>query len=290
MMCRKPNAAVVLGVALMLGACSNHARKWDVAPVPVQIETVAETQVPLSTTAVGDIGSGTAPVVDAPVSGWIARFPIAVGYAVQDQQVLAYMNRKERPPKGSAPLAVRAPGPGTVSALLVAPGQKVRAGEALIGLTGHGVRQARVPFPLSFSASLRPGLVMTLHSPLALRSSVKGVISHVVTHAKRQVVYVFISLPPRNGWASGSPVRADLVTGHRMAFVVARSAVLLQTVGAVVFVVRHGIVYKQRVHVESYWRTHAVIQGVRAGMRIVTWAASPLHAGARVIVTPSDAP
>ncbi|MHB8253235.1 MAG: HlyD family efflux transporter periplasmic adaptor subunit [Acidiferrobacter sp.] len=274
-----------------LAACSRHRSEAQDQPLRVRISHAILQTTPEIESAVGNIGQGLAPIITAPVSGQLTQILVVPGEAVQNHQVLARMRPGSMGQKADRSDDIRAPASGIITQILVRTGSPAHKGARIFGFSGPQVRKARVPFPLSFAAQLHSGESVSLHSPLAPRSPVDGKISRLDSHPKHHVIYAVIDLPPRHGWATGSPVRADVIVAQRQTIVVPRTSIALRTVGTVVFVIDHRTIHIQRVHVGERLDDAVVItSGLSAGTAIVTDASPALTNGAQVTTIKAERP
>jgi len=283
-------------VALMilcatLGACSRHVQGPQDARVSVQTSQAVIRTIPEVESAIGSVGQGLAPIISAPIGGQLTRILVVPGQSVRSQQRLARLRPTPRRHKAQPAEDIRAPGSGVITQILAQVGAPVRAGTGLFGFAGPHVRQARLPFPLSVASQLHIGESVLLHSPLAPRSPIAGVIVRLDRRPSDNVVYVIADLPPRQGWTPGSPVRADVVVGSRPALLVPRTSVAFRLAGTVVFVVDHRQVRMQRVKIGPRFLQDVVItQGLAAGTVVVTDAGPLLADGTPITVVGTQKP
>jgi len=282
-------ALIALGATL--GACSHHPSETQGLRVRVQTSKATIRSVPEVESAIGNVGQGFAPVIGTRRGGLVTQILVAPGQLVQSQQRLARLRPMARAGKTGRLVDIRAPSAGIITRILVQTGAKVRAGARLFGFAGPSVRKARLPFPLSLAPHLHIGQSILLHSPLAPRAPVLGVIAHLDSHPKDNVIYALIDLPPRRGWAPGSPVRADVVVARRPALLVPQTSIALRVAGTVVFVLHHSRVEMRRVKIGARFSQDVIItQGLTPGTIVVTDANQLLTNGMRVTVASAEKP
>jgi RND family efflux transporter MFP subunit len=138
---------------------------------------------------------------------------------------------------------VRAPVAGTVERRRVSVGDFVRRGDPMFDLTADADLQALLPFPETVSQVLRPGLAVTLASPIAPGITVSGRVAElrpVVGRGSRAVTAI---VPLRNPgpWRDQATVEAEVVVERRPdAVVVPAGAVVRRPAGEVVYRVEEG--------------------------------------------------
>jgi multidrug efflux pump subunit AcrA (membrane-fusion protein) len=234
--------------------------------------------------AIGDVEPGASPVITAPTNGRIADITVTSGSAVTAGQILAQLRPAGATAAPRQSLIIRAPVNATVTRVFAQDGQRLQNGQRLFGLAGAAIRQGRAPFPAALRPPLIVGQRVLLHSPLAPRSPLTGIIARL-TPAKRtrHAIYAWITLPPRPGFTVGSPLRVDVRAGMMDRLLVPPGAVFLRRAGTVVFVVRRHHVHEQRVRATRVLPQGVVIRsGLRPGVSVVTYAHTPLTRGMRV--------
>ena len=272
-----------IALAMGLNACSRDSSGTPQRPATVHTAVAVVRSVPRIVSAIGNVGPGLSPVVTATIAGRLTRLQIAVGQSVVGGATVAYVRPRGQ---GERSVPIDAPAPGVITQILVPSGTEVHQGQALFGWTGPSVRQARVPFPAAFGPDLHRGQMVFLHSPLAPRSPVAGTIARLIPSRRHHAIYAVIALPPRHGWITGSPVRADVVVGRRPALVLPKSSIALRRVGTVVFVLHHRTVREQAVKVAATLRRVAVISsGLKPGTAVVAEPDRLLANGARVRIS-----
>lgn len=286
---RRRAALAVLGA--LLAACSRHGTHGGGAPVAVDVGYPVATQVAEMRSAVGDIEPGASPVIIAPRAAVVRRVSAQAGSAIVQGQVVVTLRPAGRSRGRARPFTVRAPVTATVTRAFVSPGERVRPGQRLFALAGTSIRKARAPFPASLRATLHVGEQVFVHSPLAPRTPLKATIARLTSPKKRGAIYAWIDLPPRRGFAVGTPLRVDVVTATRTRLVIPRSAVSLRGPGAVVFLVRKGRVQERRITMGQTLRQGVVVRsGLDARTEIVIQARGRLVRGMQVQVVRPQGP
>lgn len=286
---RRRAALAMLGA--LLAACSRHGSHGGGAPVAVDVGYPVATQVAEMRSAVGDIEPGASPVIIAPRAAVVRRVSAQTGSTIVRGQVVVTL-RPSGPGRGRAkPFAVRAPVSATVTRVFVSAGEHVRRGQRLLALAGASIREARAAFPSSLRATLHVGGRVFLHSPFAPRTPLEATVTRLTSSKKGDALYAWIGLPPRRGFAVGTPLRVDVVTATRTRLVIPRSAVSLRGPGAVVFLVRKGRVQEHRITMGQTLRQGVVVRsGLDARTEIVIHAQARLARGMQVQVARPQGP
>lgn len=284
--------AALIALGALLAGCVRHAASASGAPPQVVVGRAFTMRLREVRTAVGDVEPGASPVITAPTGGRLEAVTVEAGSMVAAGQALARWQPTDPAGAPGRSLIIRAPVRARVVRLFAQDGERRHAGQRLFGLAGASIREARAPFPLGLRPPLVIGQAALLHSPLAPRSPVTGVIARL-TPAKRtrHALYAWITLPPRPGFTVGSPLRVDVMAGLASRLLVPYGAVFLRRAGTVVFVVRSGRVYEQRVRAAHIAPQGVVLRsGLRPGTEVVTQAPVHLTSGMRVRVAQHAAP
>ena len=187
---------------------------------------------------------------------------------------------------------LRAPADGIISKRLVQPGQVVAAGTELLRLIRDGRLEWRAELPEAELARITPGAVVTL--PGAGGSTVDGVIRAVSpgVDSDTRTGTIYADLPQPGALKIGSYVEGRIVTGAGEALLVPVASVVQRDGIAYVFTVGAGNV-AQRVRVQTGATTDGrieIVQGLKAGTRIVEQGAGFLGDGDVVRVVAAPAP
>ncbi len=270
--------AALAVLSALLAACSRHDAHGAGTPVAVDVGHPVATEVAQTRSAVGDVERGASPVITAPRAGVLTRVAVQTGSVVTRGQIVGRLRLAGPPGRARPRIAIRAPVTATVTRVFVSAGQRVQPWQRLFALSGASIRKARAPFPASLRPALRVGERVFVHSPLAPRTPLKATIARLTNPKKGHAVYAWIDLPPRRGFAVGSPLRVDVVTATRARLVIPREAISLRGPGAVVFVVHKGRVQERRIAMGQ-----SVPQGmvVRSGLRVTTEIV--IHAPTRLV-------
>ncbi len=188
---------------------------------------------------------------------------------------------------------LRAPADGIISKRLVQPGQVVAAGTELLRLIRDGRLEWRAELPEAELARIIPGALVTL--PAADGSTVEGVIRAVSpgVDSDTRTGTIYADLPQPGALKIGSYVEGRILTGAGDALMVPVASVVQRDGIAYVFTVGAGNV-AQRVRVQTGATTDGrieIVQGLKAGTRIVEQGAGFLGDGdvVRVVAAPAPA-
>lgn len=187
---------------------------------------------------------------------------------------------------------LRAPADGIISKRLVQPGQVVAAGTELLRLIRDGRLEWRAELPEAELARITPGAIVTL--PAADGSTVEGVIRAVSpgVDSDTRTGTIYADLPQPGALKIGSYVEGRIVTGAGEALLVPVASVVQRDGIAYVFTVEGGKVAR-RVRVQTGATTDGrveIVQGLKAGTRIVEQGAGFLGDGDVVRVVAAPAP
>lgn len=279
--------AVPCVLLTLLVACSRpapgHVRT---AAVTVTVRPAVVQSLPRWRAAVGEITAGAEPFVATPVSGHVDALMVTAGEHIRARSVVATIAPASAPGARRPPMIhVRAPVAATVTRTLVAPGATVAAGTALVALTGTHIRQARLPFLAAVAGYLHIGMRVWLHSPLAPRSRLPGVLATVRPTASGRAVYAYVDLPPLAGFGTGTPIRAEVPIARLTVVAVPAPSVVLRRPGTVVFAIHHHHAVMTRVRVAIRRRHLIGLQsGLAAGTEVAITGIRYLHNGSLVHV------
>ena len=190
----------------------------------------------------------------------------------QRQELLVRLARTE----------LRAPVAGLVSRRTARTGAVVTGGgDALFRIIEGGLVELDADVPETLLARLRPGQPAVIDTVGGVRAGQVRLVSPEVGRTTR-LGRVRVAVDG-NGLITGSFARARVETARRDGVLVPLSAVLFQPDGAVVQVVRDGVVDSRRVTVGLRSPTQAEItDGVTAGEAIVSVSGTFVRAGDRV--------
>ena len=199
----------------------------------------------------------------------------------QRQELLVRLDRTE----------VRSPVAGRVSRRVARLGAMVSsAGEPLFRVISDDAIELEADVPETLLARLRAGqpAQVTLAGERTTRA---GTVRLVAPELSRTTRLGRVRLAVAGGPASiGGFARAVVETGRRTGTVVPLSAVLFQTDGERVQVVRDGVVHTQPIHVEARDSRQAQVSGLEPGAAVVAVSGSFVRDGDRVTAIPAAAP
>lgn len=181
---------------------------------------------------------------------------------------------------------VRAPLSGQIEARRVSAGDYVKRGDSLFLVTGGEGLRALLPFPETVAAQIKPGLAVTLTSPVAPGSKVNGVIKELrpmVGKASR-AVWAIVDMSNPGGWRPDATVVGEVVVAvRRGAVLVPEASVVRRPAGEVVYVIRDGRA-RQQVVTPGERRDGQVeiVSGLAAGEPVAADGAAYLTDGAPV--------
>lgn len=182
---------------------------------------------------------------------------------------------------------LRAPQAGIISRRLVQPGQVVAAGTQLLGLIRDGRLEWRADLAEAELGQVKPGdrVILNTRAGADIEGKVRAVSPGVDANTRTGTVYV--DLPNPGGLQAGSYLQGRIDIGLGDSLTVPAAAVVLRDGFQTVFTVdAQSVVHAQRVQTGSHASGQiAVLQGLRAGMRVVVDGAGFLSDGDRVRVT-----
>jgi RND family efflux transporter MFP subunit len=181
---------------------------------------------------------------------------------------------------------VRAPIAGRVQARLVSVGDFVKRGNPLFEIATSGALRALLPFPEPLAAQLRPGLAVSLSTPVAPGSVARGVIAELrpAVGAQSRAVWAIVDIDNPGDWRPDSTVRAQIVVAtHADAVVVPERCLVRRPAGEVVYVIVEGRAAQRVVMVgERFDGVAEISAGLAAGELIALEGAGYLSDGALV--------
>lgn len=181
---------------------------------------------------------------------------------------------------------VRSPLLGKIEQRFVSAGDYVKRGDPLFMIAGAERLRAFLPFPETVAAQIKPGLAVTLTSPVAPASRVSGVIAELrpMVGKGNRAVWAIVDLDNPGDWRPDATVVAEVVAAvHRGAVMVPEASVVRRPAGEVVYVIRDARA-EQRV-VSLGERTDGlveVVSGLSAGEAVAAEGAAYLTDGAAV--------
>lgn len=181
---------------------------------------------------------------------------------------------------------VRAPLSGQVEQRRVSAGDYVKRGDPLFLVTGGEGLRALLPFPETVAAQIKPGLAVTLTSPVAPGSRVRGTITELrpmVGKASR-AVWAIVDMTNPGGWRPDATVVGEVVVAvRRGAVLVPDASVVRRPAGEVVYVIRDGRARQQVVTLgERRDGRVEIVSGLAAGEPVAAEGAAYLTDGALV--------
>jgi RND family efflux transporter MFP subunit len=181
-----------------------------------------------------------------------------------------------------------APFPGTVTEVLLEPGEFANPGSPVVVLSGDGEVEIEVEAPESIVLDLRVGSTVSVDLPLAGRTDLEGTIGYVGRTAMGpgRLFPVLITLPPESRVAAGMTAEVKFQTPARSSLCVPLAAVV-NPGGArpEVYRVRDGRVERVPVEVGQIVKDRIVLTGpLKEGETVVVGGHLALLAGEEVEV------
>lgn len=180
-----------------------------------------------------------------------------------------------------------APFAGTVEEQIAARGDYVKLGDPVVRLVSNARLRARLPFPESAAARLKPGQKVRLESPLQPGRTFESVIDEIrptLAETSRALDVIVLLDDAGAGLKGGGSLNAAVVLGERAAAVmVPEQSVVLRPAGRVVYVVA-GDKAQQRV-VEVGGKAAGMVEivaGLQGGETVALDGAGFLSDGAAV--------
>ncbi len=139
---------------------------------------------------------------------------------------------------------IKTPFDGIVSALNVAPGERIQAGTSALQLARLDTLRVLLGIEPEDINKVKAGMAVLLTPVFNTEQSIEGVVRevHGMINPQTQLVDVAVSLNAKQGvhLIPAMRVRGVIILNHQRGFAVPRQAVLRDAQGAYIFVVRHG--------------------------------------------------
>jgi RND family efflux transporter MFP subunit len=181
---------------------------------------------------------------------------------------------------------ILAPLAGRVEKRLVSAGDFVRRGTPVVELATSGQLRALLPFPEDGSQRLKPGLRVTLRSPIDPGREATGQVSELRPAVGEfdRAVWAIVDFANPGGWRPGATVFGELeIERHAGAVVVPSTSLVRRPAGEVVYVIEGDRAVQRVVRVgERFEGRVEVLEGVRAGEAVAVEGAAYLSDGAPV--------
>jgi len=183
--------------------------------------------------------------------------------------------------------ALKAPQPGIVSAILVAPGSAQPAGAALLRMIGANAFIAVVGVTPAQAMQMKPGDTASV-TMLGTGAVLPGDLSRIANMADPQTGLIGVTLVLHGTPLLGAAVEAVITTGMLTGYIVPRDAVQTDEQGDYAFQIdSHNIAHRVAVHVLGTAGGQTVLApGLDAAMPMVTTGAYQLDDGAAVRLSP----
>lgn len=180
-----------------------------------------------------------------------------------------------------------APFAGTVEEQIAAHGDYVKLGDPVVRLVSNARLRARLPFPESAAARLKPGQKVRLESPLQPGRAFESVIDEIrptLAETSRALDVIVLLDAAGAGLKSGGSLNAAVVLGERAAAVmVPEQSVVLRPAGRVVYVVADGKAQQRVVEVGGKAAGMVeILAGLQGGETVALDGAGFLSDGAAV--------
>ncbi|HVC37737.1 MAG TPA: efflux RND transporter periplasmic adaptor subunit [Gammaproteobacteria bacterium] len=187
---------------------------------------------------------------------------------------------------GGGALHLRAPGDSVVMGVAVNTGERVAANTTLLVLAVQGSLQARLGVAPEQAALVHTGQTATLTSVFDAQVTATGEIAGVGGMLDRStgLVDVFVPLPPKSErFLPGTQVQGAITLVNNHSLAVPRAAVLRDTQGAYVFIVRNHMAHRVNVKTGADDGTWIAVSGaLKAGEPVVTLGNYELQDGMAV--------
>lgn len=182
---------------------------------------------------------------------------------------------------------ILAPLDGVVETQIVAAGDYVKVGDAVIKMVSNQRLRAHLPFPETAASRVRPGLPVRIESPLAPGKTLAGTVDELrptVTETSRALEVIARIDNPGGLLLSGGTVNASVVVEKRSnVVVVPEQSVVLRPAGKVVYLHQDGKAF-QRVVETGFKKAGSVeiVRGLQGGETVILDGAGFLTDGAPV--------
>ena len=181
---------------------------------------------------------------------------------------------------------VRAPVAGRIEKRLVSAGDFVKRGDPLFDIATSDRLRVLLPFPETQAGLLKPGLVVSLSSPLTPEQWVRGVVTELrpEVDAANRAIWAIIDFYDPVTWRPEATVRGDIVVAtHANAVVVPEKAVGRRPAGDVVYIIENERAIQRVVSIgEPIDELVEIRDGVSTGETVAVEGAAYLSDGAAV--------
>ena len=142
---------------------------------------------------------------------------------------------------GRALEQVRAPFDGVVASVPAAQGERLAAGAPVLQLARAGAQRVLLGVEPEDVSRVRPGMTVSVIAVFSAERKVEGRVAQVfgMINPQTQFVDVLVEVPG-GGLLPGTRVRAEIQLNRQTEWIVPRSAVLRDALGAYIFQVRAG--------------------------------------------------
>lgn len=188
-----------------------------------------------------------------------------------------------------------APFAGTVEEQIAARGDYVKLGDPVVRLVSNARLRARLPFPESAAARLKPGQKVRLESPLQPGRAFESVIDEIrptLAETSRALDVIVLLDDAGAGLMGGGSLNAAVILGERAAAVmVPEQSVVLRPAGRVVYVVADDQAQQRVVEVGGKAAGMVeILSGLQGGETVALDGAGFLSDGAAVKLHQRTAP
>lgn len=185
---------------------------------------------------------------------------------------------------------IRSPLAGRIERRLVSPGDFVRRGTPLFEIATSERLRALLPFPEALAQRLKPGLSVTLTSPLSPGYSAEGVVTELrpAVGESSRAVWAMVDISNPGAWRPDATVRAEIVAEvHAGAVVVPARSLVRRPAGTLVYVIDGERAVQRVVDVGERLADGSVeiVGGLEAGETVALEGADYLSDGALVRVS-----
>jgi RND family efflux transporter MFP subunit len=165
-----------------------------------------------------------------------------------EQQLLSAKSKLTLTEQSIAKTRIIARASARVESQLVSEGDYVNVGAPVFQIVDLKALRAHLPFPESTAALLRPGLRVTLTSPIAPDQPLEGTIKEInpMVGATNRSLNAIVEIDNHGAWKPGSSVNATVYFSQKNnVLTVPEQSIVLRPIGKVVYVIQNGNAYQK---------------------------------------------